>query len=84
MSRALIDDARDLMTGDRNLSMTERAVSVVGGLALAAIGAQPRPNKWLSLLAVVVGSAIAIRGATGHCPIGPMLDDGAEPGSRDA
>lgn len=61
---------------DVNLSMTERAVSVALGLGLAAVAAQPRPNKLLSLLALVAGSALAIRGATGHCMLGPVMGEG--------
>lgn len=58
---------------DTNLSMTERAVSVVIGLGLAAAAAQPRPNKVLSVLALLAGSALAIRGATGHCAVKALL-----------
>lgn len=58
-----------------NLSMTERAVSVAIGLGLAAAAAQPRPNKVLSLLALIAGSALAIRGATGHSLIGPVMGE---------
>jgi hypothetical protein len=57
----------DLFNGEKNLSTTERAVSVIVGLGLAAAAAQPRPNKWLSLAALVAGSLLAVRGATGHC-----------------
>ncbi len=57
----------ELFSGETNLSTTERAVSVAIGLGLAAAAAQPRPNKWLSLAALVAGSLLAIRGATGHC-----------------
>lgn len=60
---------------DVNLSFTERAVSVALGLTLAAAAAQPRPNKVLSLLALVAGSALAIRGATGHSLIGPVMGE---------
>ena len=80
MRNTLVESAEDLFSGERNLSTSERALSVVGGLAIAAIGAQPRPNKLLSLAAILVGAALAIRGATGHCPYGPLL----EPPSRDA
>lgn len=69
----IVDNAQHLFSGDTNLSITERTLSVVGGLALAAIGAQPRPNKILSLVAILAGSALAIRGATGHCPVGPLM-----------
>lgn len=58
--------------GEPNLTTTERAVSVVLGLGIAAAAAQPRPNKWLSLAALVVGAGLAIRGATGHCPAKSM------------
>ena len=67
MANAVMEEAQHLFSGEQNLSFTERAVSVVGGLALAAIGAQPRPNKILSLVAILAGSALAIRGATGYC-----------------
>jgi uncharacterized membrane protein len=58
---------RDIVSLRTNLTTTERAVSVVLGLGLAAAAAQPRPNKLLSLAALVAGAALAIRGATGHC-----------------
>lgn len=69
----------DLFSGQPNLSLTERTLSVVGGLALAAVGAQPRPNVVLSFAAVILGSALAIRGATGHCPAKSLLGKDAEP-----
>ncbi|KQP59182.1 hypothetical protein ASG40_16515 [Methylobacterium sp. Leaf399] len=59
----------DIFNGERNLTTTERAVSVVLGLGIAAAAAQPRPNKWLSLAALIVGAGLAMRGATGHCAI---------------
>ena len=58
---------RNIVSLQTNLTTTERAVSVVLGLGLAAAAAQPRPNKLLSLAALVAGAALAIRGATGHC-----------------
>lgn len=72
--------ANDLMSenpfsGEPNLSVSERGLSVAGGLMLAALGARSRPNKVLSLIAVIAGSALAIRGATGHCPAKAMLAD---------
>lgn len=73
MPNVVPEGARDLFSGEKNLGTAERVVSVVGGLAIAAIGAQPRPNPLLSLAAIVFGSALAIRGATGHCPIGPFM-----------
>jgi len=58
---------RNIISLQTNLTSTERAVSVVLGLGLAAAATQPRPNKLLSLAALVAGAALAIRGATGHC-----------------
>ena len=58
-----------------NLSLTERTISVGGGLVLAAAAAQPRPNMVLSLLALATGAALAYRGATGYCPIKANLID---------
>lgn len=75
MPNALTASARHLVAGDHNLSFTERSVSIVGGLALAAAGAQPRPNKVLSLLVVLAGVALAIRGATGHCAVKAAMGD---------
>lgn len=56
-----------------DLSLPERTVSVVAGLALAAAAAHPRPNMTLSLLALAAGSYLAFRGATGFCPIRDAL-----------
>ena len=70
------DEARHIFSGESNLTTTERALSIVGGLALAAIAAKPRPNMILSLLALLAGSALAIRGATGHCAAKALMDGG--------
>lgn len=71
MSNAMITD---IFSGEPNLTTTERAVSVVLGLGIAAAAAQPRPNKWLSLAALIVGAGLAIRGATGHCAMKAAAD----------
>lgn len=68
----------DLFNGEKNLSTTERAVSVIVGLGLAAAAAQPRPNKWLSLAALVAGSLLAVRGATGHCAAKSIMSSGSD------
>ena len=73
MSSKLVEQAAHILTPHTNLSMAERTVSVVGGLALAAVGAKPRPNMWISLVVIVLGSALAIRGATGHCAVKSAL-----------
>ncbi len=65
--------------GEPNLSYTERGVSLVLGLGMAAAGAQPRPNPLLNVLALLGGSYLALRGATGRCPIKAALVEG---GSR--
>ena len=79
MSNAVLDEAQHLFSGEANISFTERAVSVAAGLALAAVAAQPRPNKLLSLVALLAGSALAIRGATGHCAWKALMHDRAHP-----
>lgn len=79
MSNAVLDEAQHLFSGEANISFTERAVSVAGGLALAAIAAQPRPNKLLSLVALIAGSALAIRGATGHCAWKALINGDGRP-----
>ena len=67
-------DYPSFLTGPTNLTLKERSLSVMGGLALAALAVQPRPNKWLSLAALVGGAMLAMRGATGHCAIKAALD----------
>ena len=79
MANAVLDEAKHLFSGSTNLSFTERSLSVVGGLALAAVAAKPRPNKLLSLAALVAGAALAIRGATGYCAVKATMTDDAGP-----
>ena len=57
------------------ISPTGRAVSVLAGLVLAAAAVRPRPNRFLSVLALATGSYLAYRGATGHCPITEALEE---------
>ena len=57
------------------MSLAGRTVSVLAGLALAAAAVRPRPNRFLSVLALVTGSYLAYRGATGHCPITEAIED---------
>ncbi len=56
-----------------NLSVTERGLSVVAGLAIAAVGAKPRPNPLLSIAALAIGSFLAYRGTTGYCAVKARL-----------
>ena len=57
----------------QNVSMGERALSVVGGLAIAAAAARPRSNPLVNIAALAIGSYLAYRGATGHCAIRAAL-----------
>ncbi|SHF16746.1 Protein of unknown function [Kaistia soli DSM 19436] len=57
------------------MSTASRTLSVLGGLALAAAALRPRPNRFLSVLALATGSYLAYRGATGRCPITEALEE---------
>ena len=63
-----------LFEGTPNLSFKERAISVIAGLGLAAAAAKPRPNPLLNILALAGGVVLALRGATGHCPIKAAIE----------
>lgn len=70
----MISQAFDRMArSSADLSWVERSISVAIGLALAAAGGRPRPNTLLSVLALGIGSYLAYRGATGHCPLKAAL-----------
>lgn len=69
-------NALSLFSGSRNLSSKERALSVIAGLGLAAAGTQPRPNPILNVLALLGGAYLAIRGATGRCPVKQAIQSG--------
>jgi uncharacterized membrane protein len=60
---------------DPHLSGGERLLSVIVGLGLTSMAAQPRPNVFLSMLALASGSYLAYRGATGYCLVKASLDD---------
>ena len=62
-----------------HLSSGERALSVIAGLALTSLAAQPRPNVFLSMLALASGSYLAYRGATGYCMIKASLNEDTVP-----
>ncbi len=74
-------DLSQYTKSDPHLSSGERVVSVLAGLGLTSMAAQPRPNIFLSMLALGAGSYLAYRGATGYCLIKASLHDGA---ARDA
>ena len=66
-------NALSLFEGAPNLSMPERAISLVVGLGLAAAAAKPRPNPLLNVLALAGGAFLAYRGATGRDPLNIAL-----------
>jgi uncharacterized membrane protein len=66
-------NALSLFEGPPNLSLQERAISVVAGLGLAAAATKPRPNPLLNVLALLGGAYLAYRGATGHDPLNMAL-----------
>lgn len=68
-------DISQYANSNPHLSAGERAVSVLAGLGLTSIAAQPRPNVFLSMLVLATGSYLAYRGATGFCPIKASLND---------
>ena len=73
MANAVTNMFNDAMHGEPNLSWTERGLSIVAGLGLAAAAAKPRPNPLLNVLALAAGSYLAYRGAMGHCPVKAAL-----------
>lgn len=46
------------------------------GLGIAAAGAKPRPNPLWNIIALAGGSYLALRGATGRCPVKASLEGG--------
>jgi hypothetical protein len=69
----LMSNALSVFQGPQNLSAAERAISVIAGLGLAAAATKPRPNPVLNIAALLGGAYLAIRGATGRCPIKQAL-----------
>jgi hypothetical protein len=66
----------DIVQSDaQNLSSGERMLYVVGGLALAAAAAKPRPNFALNVIALAAGCYLAWRGAEGYCPVKAAVVD---------
>lgn len=68
-------DIKQYANTNPHLSPGERLLSVVVGLGLTSMAAQPRPNVFLSMLALAGGSYLAYRGATGYCVVKASLDD---------
>src|SRR5215207_1645101 len=80
MADAVTDAYHRLFGGETNLSLKERGISLALGLGLAAAGARPRPNPLLIVLALAGGAYLALRGASGRCPIKAALDGGPDHG----
>jgi uncharacterized membrane protein len=57
------------------LTFLQRTLYVMGGLALAAVAAKPRPNPALSIVALGAGAYLAWRGAEGTCPVKAAIED---------
>jgi hypothetical protein len=83
-SRGALSSIGSLFEGERNLSLTARSLYIVGGLGLAAAGAQPRPNPLLNVLALAGGAYLAWSGYKGHCPIRAALFDQDSSGRTNA
>jgi threonine/homoserine/homoserine lactone efflux protein len=64
-----------MTSAEHNLSPTERAIYIAAGLGLAAVGAQPRPNPLLNVLALAGGAYLAWSGYQGHCAVRAALAD---------
>jgi hypothetical protein len=58
---------------ERNLSLGERTIYVVAGLGLAALGAKPRPNPLLNVVALTGGAYLAWSGYEGRCVVKKAL-----------
>jgi uncharacterized membrane protein len=69
----IMPNALALFEVPQNMSAKERAISAIAGLGLAAAGAKPRPNRLLNIFALLGGAFLAIRGATGRCPVKQAL-----------
>ena len=80
MADAFTDAYHRLFGGESNLSLKERGISLALGLGLAAAAARPRPNPLLNVLALAGGAYLALRGASGHCPVKAALDGGSDDG----
>lgn len=64
----MIEQRDENITGShRNLSETERTISLIAGAALALFGLSRR--SWGGLGLAMTGGVLAYRGATAHCPV---------------
>ena len=68
-------DLSQYTTANPHLSSGERLLSILAGLGLTSVAAQPRSNVFLSMLALAGGSYLAYRGATGYCMVKESLND---------
>jgi uncharacterized membrane protein len=64
----------------KNVSDTERLASVIGGGTLVAYGVQKK--SWAGAALAALGSTLAFRGLTGHCPVYQALGVTTNPAGR--
>lgn len=67
---------RDVVRLHTNLTKKKRAVLLDLWFGLATFAAPAAHDKLLRLAALVAGAALALRGATGHCPMKAALRHG--------
>ena len=72
MANAVTDMYDAAFGGEKNLSLTERGASVVFGLVLAAAGLNVKGAA--GALMGIAGGALALRGASGHCPVKAAIE----------
>jgi uncharacterized membrane protein len=72
MANAVTEMYDTAFGGEKNLSFTERGASVVFGLVLAAAGLNVKGAA--GALMGIAGGALALRGASGHCPIKAAIE----------
>ena len=65
----------EIIAGDVNISKKERIISVAGGIALAVLGIMSiRKKPAAAWSEVAAGTALIIRGTTGHCLVNALLN----------
>ncbi len=64
-----IERSRTGERSEQNLTFGERTIYVAAGLGLAALGAKPRPNPLLNVLALAGGAYLAWSGYEGRCAV---------------
>lgn len=76
--QAATDLWRGFTEGERNVGDVERVVSALAGAGMMAWGV--RQGGVSGLVAGLVGAGLAMRGATGHCPIYAAMEQHGDEG----